>query len=55
MVRYILSKKGELKILDLLANLLSAKIYYIKSYDGNNMVVNLNKCKYIIDYLKLYP
>jgi hypothetical protein len=55
MVRYILSQKGELIILKELADLLSAKINYLKSYDGNNIVINLNKCIIIINYLKLYP
>jgi hypothetical protein len=54
-VRYFLSQKYEYNILNQLANLLSGKVHYLKSYDGYNMVVNLSKCKNIINYLKYYP
>jgi hypothetical protein len=55
MVRYILSQKDEYNILFKISELLDGKIHYLKSYDGYNMVVNLNKCHKIINYLKFYP
>jgi hypothetical protein len=55
MVRYILSQKNEFNILNQIGNILYGKINYLKSYDGYNMVINLNKCHNIINYLKFYP
>ena len=53
-VRYILSQKGESELLNKIALLLNGKVHYIKSYDGNNMVVNLTKLNNILNYLKIH-
>jgi hypothetical protein len=53
-VRYIISQKGELDLMNKIAELLNGKVHYIKSYDGNNMVVNITKLKKIIKYLNKY-
>jgi len=53
-VRYILSQKGELELLNKIASLLNGKVHYLKSYDGYNMVVNLTKLKNILNYLKVH-
>nr|YP_313631.1 LAGLIDADG homing endonuclease [Epidermophyton floccosum]AAW78237.1 LAGLIDADG homing endonuclease [Epidermophyton floccosum] len=53
-VRYILSQKGELDLLNKIALLLNGKVHYIKYYNGYNMVVNLTKLNNILNYLKLH-
>jgi hypothetical protein len=53
-VRYILSQKGELELLNKIALLLKGKVNYVKYYDGYNMVVNLTKLKNILNYLKVH-
>lgn len=53
-VRYILSQKGELELLNKIALLLNGKVHYVKSYDGYNMVVNLTKLNNILNYLKIH-
>ena len=53
-VRYILSQKGELELLNKIALLLKGKVHYVKSYDGYNMVINLTKLKNILNYLKVH-
>ncbi len=53
-VRYILSQKNELELLNKIALLLNGKVHYIKSYNGYNMVVNLTKLTKILRYLKVH-
>jgi hypothetical protein len=53
-VRYILSQKGELELLNKIALLLNGKVHFIKSYDGYNMVVNLTKLNNILNYFKIH-
>jgi len=53
-VRYILSKKGEFKLLSNIANLLGGKVSYLKNYDEYNMVINLIKLNIIIKYFKVH-
>jgi hypothetical protein len=53
-VRYILSQKGELELLNKIALLLNGKVHFIKSYDGYNMVVTLTKLNNILNYIKIH-
>ena len=53
-VRYILSQKDELDLLNKIALLLNGKVHYVKSYHGYNMVVSLTKLNNILNYLKRY-
>ena len=53
-VRYILSQKNELELLNKIALLLNGKVHYVKSYNGYNMVVNLTKLTNILKYLKVH-
>lgn len=53
-VRYILSQKDELELLNKIALSLNGKVHYIKSYDSYNMVVNLTKLNNILNYFKIY-
>lgn len=54
-VRYILSQKGELNLMNKMADLLNGKLQHMKSYGGYNMVVNLTKLNKVIDYLNKFP
>ena len=54
-VRFMLSQKGELEILNKFAELLGGRISYLKSYDGYNMTVNLLKLQTVIQYFEKYP
>jgi hypothetical protein len=53
-VRYILSQKGEVELLNKIALLLNGKVHPIKSYYGYNMVVNLTKLKTVLIYFNKY-
>uniref|UniRef100_UPI0021152250 hypothetical protein n=1 Tax=Aspergillus sclerotioniger TaxID=319627 RepID=UPI0021152250 len=53
-VRYILSQKGELELLNKIALLLNGRVHYVKSYDGYNMVVSLTKLNNTLNYFKIY-
>jgi len=54
-VRYILSQQGELILLSKIALMLDGKLFYLKSYNGHNMTVNLSKLFLVISYFKTYP
>ena len=54
-VRYILSQKKELELIDKIAKLFDGKVNYLKDYDGYNMVVNLRKLHKVIDYFTKNP
>jgi hypothetical protein len=54
-VRYIISQKNHLNLMQNIAILLNGKVHFLKSYCGYNMVVNLTKLKTIINYLNNYP
>lgn len=54
-VRFILSQKGELEILNKFTKLFGGKISYLKSYNGFNMTVNLLKLQTVIEYFERHP
>lgn len=53
-VRYILSQGKEEKFMAQISKLLNGKVYYLKSYGGYNMVVNLTKLSSTINYFSFY-
>ena len=54
-VRYVLSQKNEFKLMNRIARMLTGKIYYLKSYSGYNMTVNLSKLHKVVYYFIKYP
>lgn len=53
-VRYILAQQNEEVFFNLLCICLKGNLYYLKSYNGYNLVVNLSKLDIIINYFKNY-
>jgi hypothetical protein len=54
-VRFILSQKGEKELLEKIALLLNGRLYFLKSYEGYNLVVTLSKLKKVIHYFSKIP
>jgi len=54
-MRYIISQKGEKKLLDNLALIVKGKTSFLKSYDGYNMTVNYKALPLIFTYFKKFP
>jgi proton-conducting membrane transporter/NADH-ubiquinone oxidoreductase (complex I) subunit 5/LAGLIDADG DNA endonuclease family protein len=54
-LRFILSQKYNCDEMDYLANLLKGKKYFLKSYNGYNLVVNTTSLSTIINYIKRFP
>jgi hypothetical protein len=54
-IRYVVSQKWEEKLMSKIAKLFDGNIYYLKSYEGYNMVVSsLSKLKKVINYFEKY-
>lgn len=51
-VRFVISQKNEKLVLDKIALLLKGKVNFVKSYSGENMVVNLSYLQNTITYFK---
>jgi hypothetical protein len=51
-VRFVISQKNEKLVLDKIALLLKGKVNFVKSYSGENMVVNLSYLHNTITYFK---
>jgi hypothetical protein len=54
-LRYILSQKNEMKVLESLAPLIKGKCSYIKSYNGTNLTVSTTNLTNILSYLQTFP
>ena len=54
-IRYVVSQKWEEKLMSKIAKLFDGNIYFLKSYEGYNMVVSsLSKLKKVINYFEKY-
>ena len=54
-VRYFLSQKGESDLLTSFGLLLGGKVYFLKSYQGYQLTVQLSKLRKVLRYFQLYP
>jgi hypothetical protein len=54
-VRYVISQKDDLEFSQDLADKINGYVTHVKSYNGNNTVVNFSKLNKIIQYLNIYP
>jgi Proton-conducting membrane transporter/LAGLIDADG endonuclease/NADH-Ubiquinone oxidoreductase (complex I), chain 5 N-terminus len=53
-VRYILAQKGELELMNKIADMLGGRTSFLKDYNGYNMTVNLTKLDKVIGYFNKY-
>ena len=54
-VRYVISQKDDLEFSQDLADKINGYVTHVKSYNGNNTVVNFSKLNKILQYLNIYP
>ena len=54
-VRYVISPKDDLEFSQDLADKINGYVTHVKSYNGNNTVVNFSKLNKILQYLNIYP